>query len=385
MQGDAPLIAIVAGEASGDQHGASLVREIKQLRPECAFSGIGGDLMAGEGVEILHHARDLAVMGFQEILPRLGKIWAAYWGMRRLLRRRGPLALVLIDYPDFNLLLARAAKRRGVPVVYYVSPQVWAWRSSRVETIARVVRKMLVILPFEEAFYRRAGVEAVYVGHPLLDEPPPPSREEARRRFGLTEEAPFVALLPGSRLEEVTRLFPVMLKTARRMADAVPGLHCIVPVASTVDPQILQEMAARRGGFPLPLLILKGRAQEAMAVADLVITASGTATLQAALAERPLVIVYKVAPITYLLGRFLARVPAIGLVNLVAGRRIVPEILQREATPEAIAREGTRLLLDKEAQQGMIADLREVRRRLGEGGASRRAALQVLACLGEGR
>ncbi len=163
-QEDASLSAIVAGEASGDQHGAALVREIKKIRPECAFAGMGGDLMAGEGVEILHHARDLAVMGFLEVLPRLGKIGAAYWGMRRLLRRRRPLALVLIDYPDFNLRLARAAKRRGVPVIYYVSPQVWAWRAGRVETIARVVRKMLVILPFEEAFYRRAGVEARFAG-----------------------------------------------------------------------------------------------------------------------------------------------------------------------------------------------------------------------------
>ncbi|MBI5379187.1 MAG: lipid-A-disaccharide synthase, partial [Nitrospirae bacterium] len=202
---------------------------------------------------------------------------------------------------------------------------------------------------------------------------------EARRRFGLTEEAPFVALLPGSRHEEVTRLFPVMLEAAQRMGDSVPGLHCILPVASTVDPQILQEMAT---GYPLPLVMLKGRAMEAMAVADLVITASGTATLQAALVERPLVIVYKVAPMTFLLGRLLTRVPAIGLVNLVAGRRIVLELLQREATPEVIAREATRLLIDREARQGMIADLRDVRTRLGEGGASRRAAQQVLACLG---
>ncbi len=379
-------VLIAAGEASGDALGAALVAAYRAAGGRAAFVGMGGPAMRAAGVDVRVDAATTAVMGAVEVLAHLPAIGRAYRTLARLLDE--VRLAVLIDYPDFNFLLARAARRRGVPVFYYVSPQLWAWRPGRVKALRERVSHLAVILPFEAAFYEAHGVPVSYVGHPLVDTPRPAGgREAARRTLGLDEGRETVALLPGSRRFEVAALLPVLLDAAGRLAAwraraGRPGPQFVLPLAPTVSRAQVDPLLAAP---PVPVTVVEGEgaAARALAAADVACLASGTATLEAALAGTPMIIVYKVRPLTYLLGRLLIRVPSIGLVNIVAGRRLVPELIQGAATPEAVAREAACLLDDPARRAAVEAGLAEVRERLGPPGASARAAAILRRLLGE--
>lgn len=364
---------MVAGEASGDQHAAAVVREIRQRAPGVRFFGMGGPALRAQHVDLIYGAEEISVMGLTEVLPKLRRILAVMEGLRRAAERRRPACALLVDVPDFNLRLARALKRMGVKVAYYVSPMVWAWRPGRVEQVAARVDRMLCILPFEAPFYRRHGVAAEYVGNPVLEQVPdraPPG--EFRRRLGL-EDRRTLALLPGSRMSEIRRLVPVMARAAVQLRGRHPDLQVVVPVA----PSIREEEIASRFGEARPVLV-RGRAAEAVGASDVSVVASGTAVLEAGLMERPLVVVYRVAPLTGLVARAMLQVRHVSLVNLLAGREVVPELLQGALTPERVVGEVERLLGSAEDRERMVAGLREVRAALGEKGAAGRAAEAVL-------
>lgn len=377
-------ILLSAGEASGDLLGAELAAELTRRAPDIELAGMGGDRMAAAGVALAVHARDLAVVGLTEALTRLPRLWRAYRLLAGMLRDPRPDLLVCIDFPEFNLRLAHAAARAGVPVCYYVSPQVWAWRRGRVRTLRRLVRKMLVIFPFEEALYREAGVDVRFVGHPVLDRVRAvPPREVCRGRLGVRDGERLVGLLPGSREAEVERHLPVMADAAARIAQALPGTRFVVAVAETVRPDRLGALLPPAGGPDIRLVA--GDAYAVIRGADLVVAASGTATLEAGVLGTPLVVIYKVSRLTYLVGRVLVRVPFIGMVNLVAGRRVAPELIQEEATAERIAAEALALLRNPARLTAVRAELARLPGLLGEGGAAGRAAESVLACLARAR
>ena len=372
-------ILIVAGEASGDLHAASVVQELLRRAPHLTVEGIGGDRMREAGVRLHGYAGELAVVGLTEVVGKLPALWRAYRNMIRLLRDTRPDLLILVDFPDFNLLLARKAAQQQIPVLYFIGPQVWAWRSGRVRSIGRLVRRLLVIFPFEEAFYREWGVQALYVGHPLLDRlSPPPTMDDARRHLGLDHAASVVGLLPGSRIGEITRHLPLLLRATRRLEGSRPDLRVIIAAAEGIPLDLIssylkQEVSSAR--------VVQGRTHEVIAASDLILVASGTATLEAAIIGTPMVIVYRVALLSWLISRFLIRVPFIGLPNLVAGKSIVPELIQFQATPERIADEASRLLESPERRRRMQQQLLEVRDQLGPQGAAARAAEAVLEML----
>jgi lipid-A-disaccharide synthase len=374
-------ILVVAGEASGDQHAADLVRALKDKRPELRFFGMGGARLAEQGVELLFHAREISVMGITEVLPKLPRILGVLRGLTRAATERRPELALLVDIPDFNLRLAKRLKRAGIRVVYYVSPTVWAWRKGRVKQIARDVDRMLCILPFEEAFYRHEGVEARYVGSPVLEQVPLPAPAEAfRTQLGLPPGRRSLALLPGSRHGEVRRILPAMVGAAKLLVQREGPLELLVPVA----PGIAREEITRAfEGSGLTPTLVEGRAPEVVGASDGAIVASGTAALEAGLMERPMVVVYRVSRVSYWVGRLLIRVAHVALVNLLAGRRLVPELLQGQMTPARIADALGSAWSPKE-REALLAGLREVRHSLGPRGAAERAAAEVLALLPPG-
>jgi lipid-A-disaccharide synthase len=370
-------IVLSAGEASGDRLGAGLARALRSARPDIELTGMGGDEMREAGVDLVQHAAEVAVVGFTEVVKHLPTIRRA---MRRLddaFLRGGADLFVPIDFPDFNLRAAARAHAAGVPVVYYVSPQVWAWRRGRVRLMRRLVRRVLVLFPFEQAFYDAEGVPASFVGHPAAAGAPRALRSEVLSRFGLDPDRPVVALLPGSRPGEAGRLFPILLDAAARIAVRRPTAQFVVPRASTIPEGFLERrIAADR--HP-PVAIRPGAYPGILEVADAGAVASGTATLDAALAGLPFVAFYRMAPLTYAIARSLVRVDHIALPNLISGRRIVPELVQAEATPAAIAEAVLRLLDDPEAAGALRKDLAGIRQSLAGDGAFRRAAEAVLA------
>jgi len=372
-------IVIVAGEASGDLHAAQVVRELRRRAPSLTIEGIGGDRLREAGVRLHAHYGELAVVGLSEVASRLPALVGAYRRMRRALLQRRPDLLILVDFPDFNLLLARQARRHRIPVLYFIGPQVWAWRTGRVRSLARLVDRLVVILPFEQAFYRQWGVEATYVGHPLLDRLwSPPSMEVARSRLRLDAGATVLGLLPGSRRSEVARHLPLFLAaTARLLADR-PDLRAIVAAADGIP---LDSIGSHLGQSAAPARIVQGRTHEVIAASDAILVASGTATLEAAIIGTPMVIVYRLAWVSWLAGRLLVRVPFIGLPNLVAGKSVAPELIQAQATPDRIAAALRRLLESPEQRQRMRDQLRAVRERLGPPGAAGRTAEIVLELL----
>ncbi len=371
---------IVAGEASADSHGAGLVRAVHRLDPQVTFQGIGGPRMAEAGVEILIPSSEMAVVGLVEVIPRLAGIRSAARRIRRILQNAPPDLIVLLDYPEFNLHLARIAKRCGVPVLYYISPQVWAWRRGRIRKIARRVDRMAVILPFEEPIYRRTGLPVTYVGHPLLDTLlPGANREEARRRLGLDRGSPLLGILPGSRNEEVDNLLPAFLQAAELLGGVWPDLRCVLPVASTVS---LGRIEDRVRCSLVKVDLWRDDMHLVLPGCDAALVASGTATLEAAVHHVPMVIAYRVSPLSYRIGRAVIRVPFIGLVNLVAGRAVVPELIQEEVTAARLAREAARLLAVGPIRENVIKDLVRVQELLGEGGASERTAEIALEMMG---
>lgn len=370
-------IMIVAGEASGDLHGAYLVRAMKEMDPSLSFYGVGGEKMSREGVRLLADSSDLAVMGLVEVFSRLKFILGVMNKLKRSLETERPDLVVLIDYPGFNLSLAKAAKKKGVKVFYYISPKVWAWRKGRIKTIRRVVDRMALIFPFEEEIFRDAGVRATFVGHPLLDEIEiAGTADEIRCDLGLAEEKRTVALLPGSRESEVRALLPGMVGAAKILtARFGSGIQFVLPMAYTLSPEWIEGIAVSSG---VPIRLVAGRTHEVLSAADAAIVASGTATLETALLVKPMVIVYKVSPLTFFLGKRVVRVKHIGLANIVAGRTVVPELIQQDFTAERVADEVTRILVDQNVRDTMIRELSEIRARLGNPGAARRAAR--LAC-----
>lgn len=369
-------ILIITGEASGDLHGAHLAEAIAARDPSAQLVGIGGAGMRAAGVTMIPGIPQLDVMGLIG-LSAVRFLIRRMLAVRRVLKAERWDLVVLIDNPGLNFHFARVAKAAGLRVVYYIAPQLWAWRPGRMKRIQRHVDHVVVILPFEEELYRRAGVRCTFVGHPLLDSVAPSyDRSTLRAKHNLDASAPVVGLLPGSRVAEVSMLLPVLLETARRLAASDPKTQFLLAQASSIDDNLLHNLLRPS---PVPVVVAKDQSSEVMAASDVLLVASGTATLQAAVVGTPMVLLYKTTWPTYWLARWLVRVPWIGLVNLVAGRSIVPELIQDEATAEGVWRETRRLLTDRQAYDDMKKGLREVRQSLGEPGASRRAAEVVLA------
>ncbi|MFY9823595.1 MAG: lipid-A-disaccharide synthase [Thermoanaerobaculia bacterium] len=380
MRANPRELLVVAGEASGDLHGARLISELRQRVPGLAAFGLGGDEMRAAGLQAVAHSSEVAVVGITEVLRVLPRIREVFADLLHEVDRRRPSLAVLIDFPDFNLRLARQLKERGLGIVYYISPQVWAWRKGRVKTIARLVDRMLVLFPFEVDFYRGHGVDVIHVGHPLVDEVPVLPNVWDRGDGGEAENGPFrVALLPGSRLSEVEALLPTLLAAVERLAARLPVEARIIR-APTVPRELLEEAVELSG---LSVEIVESDRFAAVADSHVALCASGTATLEVGLLGTPMVVVYRLARWTYFLARLLVRLPNVALVNLVLGRRVVPELIQGQVNPERIAAEAARLLTDVEARRQMRTALAEVRCRLGAGGASGRAAGEVAEMLVE--
>ncbi|MFL6194483.1 MAG: lipid-A-disaccharide synthase [Thermoanaerobaculia bacterium] len=370
-------LLVVAGEASGDLHGARLLSELRRRVPDLAAFGLGGDEMRAAGLQAVAHSKEISVVGITEVLKILPRARQIFADLLREVERRRPALAVLIDFPDFNLRLAKELKARGLEVVYYISPQVWAWRRGRVKSIARLVDRMLVLFPFEVDFYRDHGVDVVHVGHPLVDEVPvlPLAWDQEG-----AEDGPFrVALLPGSRTSEVEALLPTLLEAVRRLASRLP-IEARIIQAPTISAELLEEAVELAG---LPVEIIAEDRFAAIADSHLALCASGTATLEVGLLGTPMIMVYRLASWTYAMAKLLVRLPNVSLVNLVSGRRVVPELIQGEANPERIAVEAARLLTDAGERNRMREALAEVRGRLGESGASRRAAGEVADLLAE--
>ncbi len=374
-------VMIVAGEASGDLHGAHLVEAVRQIDRDIQFFGMGGDALRRAGTDLLYNNQSLSVVGITEVFLKLRPIWKALRGLKRALAFQRPDLLILIDFPDFNLRLAKSAHGLGIPVLYYISPQVWAWRSGRVRSIARWVKKMIVFFKFEVSIYRDAGLDAAWVGHPLLDVVRPQfSKPEVLRRLGLDPRKRTIGLLPGSREREVERLLPVLLTAAGLLQSEIPDLQFVIPLASNLPETILSPWMKEA---PIPVKVVQGLTYDVMNLADLLILSSGTATLEAAILEKPMIIIYKLSALSYWIGRMLVHVDHIGLVNLVAGRRVAPEFLQKDATPQKIAGEALRILKHPEVLREMTEAMIQVRLSLGTSGAVQRAARMVCSMLEE--
>ena len=371
-------ILIITGEASGDLHGAHLAKALKERDPSATIVGVGGAAMQAAGVELVRGIGQLNIMGM--IGPSaLVAVIRRFLAMRRLFKSAPWDAVVFIDNPGLNLRYAYFAKAAGLRVFYYIAPQIWAWRPGRMHWIKQRVDHVMVILPFEKALYDRAGVPCTFVGHPLLDVVAPQyDRESLRTRFQLKPEGPVIGLLPGSRTGEVQSLLPILLEAAAKLARREPNTQFILAQASTIQDNLLQSLLRQS---TVPVTVVKEQASEVMAVSDLVLVASGTATLQAAVVGTPMVLLYRTTPITYRLARLLIRVKWIGLVNLVAGRSVVTELIQSDATGPRLYEEALRILEDRSAYDEMKRSLSKVRADLGEPGASTRAAEAVLtAC-----
>jgi lipid-A-disaccharide synthase len=368
-------LMIIAGETSGDLHGGQLVKELKALDPGLEIFGIGGDRMQAGGMELFYHVRELSFMGIVEVLGHLPFIRSVMKKLEGELYARKPDAVVLIDYPGFNLRFARKVKKAGIPVVYFISPKVWAWGRGRVRKIRKFVDKMLCILPFEEEFYRGRRVNARYVGNPLMDAVNPgQNREQFHKNNGMDPKRPLLGLLPGSRKQEIEMILPVMLQTAVMLKEKDPGLQFALGLAPGMDRERIEDMIAVSG---LKVALVEGSVYDLMAHSRLLLAASGTATLEAGISGTPMIIIYKTSPLTYFIGRRLIKVPDIGLVNLVAGKRVVPEFLQGEARPGAIFLMAQVLLAEGRPRQMVMAELAKIRDILGEPGAARRAAGEI--------
>jgi lipid-A-disaccharide synthase len=369
---------ILAGEPSGDRVAGQLAHELRVLDPDLRIAAVGGPSLRAAGAEIIRDIGELSAMGFAEVVRQIPRLRRLELELRAFLDEARPSVVVPVDYPGFNLRIAAHAKGLGIPVVYYVSPQIWAWGGGRLSKIARVVDRMIVVFAFEERIYRRAGVPVEFVGHPLLERlAGAPRREEARADLGLTEEAPVLGLLPGSRGQEVRRILPVMLATARRLQREFPALVTLVSVAASVPASEYADATGEGEGGALRTVT--GPADAILAAADVLLVTSGTATLEAAVMGTPLAVLYRTSWPTWMLGRLLVRIPRISLVNIVAGEDLVPEFLQGQARPDAITTYVRALLADPDRRVLLAERLRGLRARLGAVGASRRAARIILA------
>ncbi len=369
-------ILIITGEASGDLHGANLANALKARDPQVSLTGIGGAAMEAAGVQLVREIGRFDVIGVVGPLA-IAAVIRRFLAMRRLFRSVPWDAVVFVDNPGLNLRYAYFAKRAGLRVFYYIAPQIWAWRPGRIHWIKQRVDHVLVVLPFEKPIYDKAGILCTFVGHPLLDavasQYDPTS---LRTKFNLASEGRVISLLPGSRTREVQYLLPILLDAAEKLACREPKTQFILAQASTIHDNLLQSFLRER---PVPVTVVKGQASEVMAVSDLALVASGTATLQAAVVGTPMILLYRTTPLTFWLARFLIRVRWIGLVNLVAGRSVVPELIQSDATGQRLYEEAVQILEDRSVYAEMKRSLARVRADLGEPGASTRAAEVVLA------
>ncbi len=371
---------IVAGEASGDIYGADLVTEALKLAPDLHFSGIGGARMRESGVETLVDSSDMAVVGFVEVIKHFDVILSAFRRLKQILMDDPPDLLILIDYPGFNLRLAKVAKKAGVKVLYYISPQIWAWRQGRVKKIARLVDHMAVILPFEAPFYQRAGVPVSFVGHPMLDMVNVTyDRSAAATSFNLDPSRKIVGLFPGSRHNEIERLLPVIIGAAIKLKERFPDIQFILPLASTLQRDDIVPQLTAAG---LDVTTTRDRIHDMIRACDAVISVSGTVTLEIALVGTPMVIIYKLSPLTYQLAKRLVKVPNIGLCNIVAGETVVRELIQDQANPSAIADEVEKLLTNHSYHSAIAGKLGDIRAKLGRGGASALVARLALTLCG---
>lgn len=374
---EATRLLLSCGEPSGDLYGAELVRHLRRKLPSLSVFGIGGDRLLAQEASLTAHVRDMAVVGLVEVIRHLGRLRAVFRRLIVEIEREPPDVAVLIDYAGFNLRLARVLRRRRIPVVYYVSPQVWAWRRGRVRTIRECVSRMLVLFPFEEALYRQAGVPVTFVGHPLVDlVQPATDRGRIRQDLGLDPSRPLVAVLPGSRPQEVAHNLPPLAEAVSRLSRRRPDLQFVLAAAAGLEPASFETHLAGKA-----LRVVANRTYDVVGAADLAIVASGTATIETALLGTPMIVVYRISPLSYALGRPFVRLPHYAMVNLVAGRRLVPELIQGGFTPGAVEAEALSLLENPTKTATMRSGLHEVRRLLGEPGASGRAAWAVLETL----
>ena len=366
-------VMIVAGEASGDMHGASLVREMLRIDPSLNFYGIGGNKMQDAGVKLLINAAETAVVGLTEVISKFGTLFRIIRQVKKSLDEIKPELVILIDYPDFNLnFVAPAAKKRNIKIFYYISPQVWAWRKSRINKIKRLVDKMAVILPFEVDTYAAKGFAVDYVGHPLLDLVKPAySKQESQKIFNLDESKTTIGLLPGSRQSEVVKLLPEMLRAAEILAQKIQNVQFILPLADTLEKKTVDDIVS---GFTIKVKVISGQTYDAVSCCDLAIVASGTATLETALLSVPMIIIYKISPLSYFIGKMIVNVKNIGLANIVAGKTVVPELIQEDVSGNRIAAEAMDILTNAERKREMIKELAAIRSKLGNPGAARKAA-----------
>ena len=375
-------VMIVAGEASGDLHGANLVREVKHHDPSVSFYGLGSTRMREAGVHLIADAAHISVVGATEVLSDILAIYRIYATLKRLLKEERPDLLVLVDFPGFNIRLGAIAKKLGIPVVYYISPQVWASRKGRIKKIAKMVTAIIVVFPFEVDLYRDVGVDVRYVGHPLTDVVKSEyTQAEARSALGLDPARRTIALLPGSRRKEIVNLLPDMLGASEILLKRFPDLQFLLPVAHTLEPDFVKGYLDRS---KVPVRMIAGRGHDALRASDTAIVTSGTATLETGLMAVPMVIIYRVSGFSFFLARLVLRIPHVGLVNIVAGKGAVPELLQGNVSPEKIADALIPILSDSATYAGIRNDLLALRAELGEGGASARAAAVILEFL-EGR
>ncbi len=374
-------LLVVAGEISGDMHLARLVAALRRRQPSLSFWGIGGDECSAAGVETLYGPKDMAVMGVVEVLKRYGFFKRVFEELVARAERERPAAAILVDYPGFNLRLAARLHALGIPVIYYVCPQVWAWHRSRIPKMARIIDRLLVIFPFEVEVFAGTGLQVDYVGHPLT----------AAARLALAEPlaelpwagSPRLALLPGSRRQELQRILPSMLGALVRLRASYPGLSCLLAAPNEEMAGLARQLAGEHApGVPVEVVV--GETRQVLRQADASLVTSGTATIEAALMNCPMVVVYRTSPVTYALGRLLVKVPHIGMVNIVAGREVCPERIQHGANPASLAQAVGPLLEDTPERREMLGGLVDVREALGQGDTAERAADCVLGQLGFG-
>lgn len=371
---------MIAGEESGDLHASHLARSLRERHPDLRLFGAGGRRMEEAGVRLEANLVEKAVVGFTEVLRNLPEFKRIFSELLKRCEEEKPDAVILIDYPGFNLRFAKAAKRLGIRVIYYISPQIWAWGGWRIPMIRKVVDQMIVVFPFEALFYKRHGIHAHSVGHPLLDlvrEIPDTEKETLRKDLSLPKNTTLIGLLPGSREKEVSVLFPLMLQAARLIQKEMPHTHFLVFQAPTLP----KELYPTFKGDSFPVSFVKDADYRYRNLIDFSLVASGTATLENAILGKPMVILYKVSPLTYLIARRLIQIPYVGLVNVVAGEKLVPECLQYEATPHRVAETALRFLKDSGKLGWMRRELLQIRGKLGEPGGVSRAADAILTGL----
>ncbi len=380
MPSNSATFFLIAGEPSGDSRGAELVHALKNENPNFQFIGLGGPKMEAEGVKLLFDMTSISALGFGDVLRQYFKIRGIFYNALKHVRQIKPDAIILIDYPGFNLRFAKKINRR-IPIFYYVSPQIWAWGMRRIHTIRRVVSHMLVFFQFEEALYKKAGVPVTWVGHPLLDSvKPSKSKPELKKEFGIEENKTVISLLPGSRETEVKRILPVMLESADLIKKEIPNVIFLVSESGNVSEKVYHFPLNSYSG-KITVKKIGNRMYDLLAISDFALVTSGTATLETTILQIPYVLLYKTARSTYAIGKQLVRVSFLGIANIIAGRKMIPEFIQHEANPQKIAAEVISILKDSGRKLKMLADLKEVKQKLGPASASARAAKRITALL----